>query len=475
MPRPALDSAATRALISQVDKQATGYLMLPGGSHLTAYLLRGEIVAADRVDEPEHLLRRLDVSGVLTRQQVATLRNMMHAGEPIFGMVLELIHDDDLEEVLYERFRENLTEFLGRTDRPVFTELGAVFVDNLQLGHDTVALIRECAADYDLAATLDPDAPIRPGRRRPRDDDDAYVLEVLGNSGVHTVASLVERLPIEPLAGRALLAPMIDEGILRLLDAPVAPSPAPSTPSPPAGPAPDQPAPILGPPPALTEQPVPELGIELTEDNGGPPVPTKHAGNLSSLTAWLGQTTEDEDIPWGAFEDNEKHRGAGSIEAEGSFTTESHHLDRVEFVDIEEEPMSTEERARFGAPMLSTQDAKDKVIIANQVLSVVATAFDQTHGAGRGSASLQLLVESATSRFAPLFTSVQTAKDGALPVSTVLDNLARRPTSEHRRLLNDGLVDLIERALSTAADDLPDETIDQVLEKVAGYRHRMGL
>jgi phosphoglycolate phosphatase-like HAD superfamily hydrolase len=88
---------------------------------------------------------------------------------------------------------------------------------------------------------------------------------------------------------------------------------------------------------------------------------------------------------------------------------------------------------------------------------------------------VQLLVDGVPNQFAALLHDLRIDDEGALPIRTMLRNLADRPPTEHRQLLNNSLADIIERALSTAADELPDEAIDEVLESVAGYRSRLGL
>ncbi len=53
-----------------------------------------------------------------------------------------------------------------------------------------------------------------------------------------------------------------------------------------------------------------------------------------------------------------------------------------------------------------------------------------------------------------------TLVSGRLDSDEVLDNMRRRPDSEHRRLINRGILDLIERALSTSVEELPDDAIE---------------
>ena len=64
---------------------------------------------------------------------------------------------------------------------------------------------------------------------------------------------------------------------------------------------------------------------------------------------------------------------------------------------------------------------------------------------------------------------------GRLSVDTVMKNLRKRPASEHRRLLNRGMQDVIERALSVASEELDDAELETMLEAVAGYQQRLGV
>jgi hypothetical protein len=125
--------------------------------------------------------------------------------------------------------------------------------------------------------------------------------------------------------------------------------------------------------------------------------------------------------------------------------------------------------------VLSEAHARAKIRVANDVLAAVSAAFDIAEGTGRGRAVLQLLVDGGPSQFAPLLQDLVLSEHGALPPAGVVANLRGRPPTEHRRLLNDALVDLIDRALSSAADELPEEQLDDVLSAIAGYRQRLGL
>jgi hypothetical protein len=242
------------------------------------------------------------------------------------------------------------------------------------------------------------------------------------------------------------------------------------------------------PPPSLEEDDPPTEEVTLSEafddegdagddegrrDPGEIAAANEGAGDLSSLDAWMSHGVEVED-DMAAFEDYEGGRGD---EEAGRFTTEEHNLDRVEVVKDLDDPIEVDPvpSAKFGAPVLSEQDARAKVAVANSVLATISHAFDEAEGKGRGNAVLQLGLEGSPNSYQPLFANLSATESGELPVAALLRNLNHRPQTEHRRLLNQGLLNLIERVLSLAAEELPDEAFDMVLESVAGYRQRLGI
>ena len=94
-------------------------------------------------------------------------------------------------------------------------------------------------------------------------------------------------------------------------------------------------------------------------------------------------------------------------------------------------------------------------------------------GPGAGQTAVQLLVESAAGNYSRLFHEVEVSKHGRINERQVLANLQRRPKTEQRFLLDRGVMDFIERALSTGAEDLSDDALDALLEEIAGYQLRL--
>lgn len=561
-----LASPAARSLRRYIDRRATGCLSIGGSERVSAYLLHGDVVASERPDEPEILLRRAVSRGLIRGPRHDELLAAHAAGEPIFGVLLEEVDAGAMEDILHSRFRDNLTLFLGSQRVPRFVPLGAIFVDNLQMGQDTAALLDECQATWDVAATLSVEALLGAGPTAPTNPDDVAIVRVARS--IPHVATLINRLPMEPVAARARLATLVRSGVLALTTAEddavetprvttprearrVAvpqPPPAPVLPDPWAefdGARPDTaevliyeegvtpaPQPLRGAFPTERQEPEPApaealVAVSAPTTHEPPartpaPAPTVIPGWKSNLRSYLDQPTEEIDLE--AFDDHDTARGASG---DGAFS--GAHLDRVEVADFDvDEPIALGDdpdaepsepepppappplvqpapapqalvtmappparpalaapEAReatwssnppsLSGPQLTERDARDKIAVANQVLASIAQSFDRANGSGRGRSAIQLLVDGAGGRRAALLAGVSVRADGRLPPDALMTNLGRRPTPEHRILLTEGLLDLVERALSIAADDLPEDDVDRILERAAGYRQRLGL
>jgi hypothetical protein len=128
----------------------------------------------------------------------------------------------------------------------------------------------------------------------------------------------------------------------------------------------------------------------------------------------------------------------------------------------------------FSGPKLADEDALRKLEVVNEVLATVCEAIVKAEGAGAGAARLQILVEGMSGPLVALFKNVEVSPRGTLPSQLILKNLKKRPIAEHRRLLNRGLSDIIERALSMAYETLDEEGMEAMLENIAGYQQRLG-
>ncbi|MFK7929072.1 MAG: hypothetical protein AB8H79_12840 [Myxococcota bacterium] len=518
MPGSGHRTQANRALVARLEQHDTGRLRVGrGAAELHVCVWDGEIVAATSRDDLRHVLRRLLIAGELKADEVATLLERAESGEPVFGELLDRIEGEVISTILQDRFVENLTRYLGSGARPRFAHCPAVFEDNFQLGHDANTLLQASADAWDDAMSIDLDIEVFGGAAPPRNGLQRVVLGKVQQGA--TVGKLLVQLPVEPFSARALVARMLRAHVLdtatskdadsnarpaltskdRVLDSDEVSALARSTDSgevyvPDAHtpisvssvlPAANSPEESDDPPtepsvgvaeidadaPPTEEVSKEALNVQLpVEESGGDLV--NGAGNLSSLEAWMDHGVDvDEDLE--AFSDHDNNRG----DSAGEFRTQEHNLDRVEVVDTLDDKleMNPQPSAKFGAPVLSDEDAQAKLDVGNKVLRAVSAALDEAEGTGRGQAMLQVLMDGSPGPDQALFSNLNAENDGSLPEASLLRNLRQRPPTEHRRMLNQGLLNLIERALSMAVEELPDEAIDAVLENVAGYRQRLGL
>ena len=148
----------------------------------------------------------------------------------------------------------------------------------------------------------------------------------------------------------------------------------------------------------------------------------------------------------------------------------SHHKDRVEVIPTTT-PTSS---AQYRSPGLSDSQVLSKISVASDVLHEVGLVFDESLGHDAGALLLQRILDRSPRRFASLFQSVELSNSCRLPAERVLVNLKTLPPNEQRLYLNQALIDLIERALSVARQELPPHALDGLRNEVIGYRQRLG-
>lgn len=484
--RPARDTTATNLLLRHVELGETGRLTLvSSAASVDVFLMNGQILSAQSEDDPQQLVRMSFLRGAITEGAAAELTARAEASGPVFGDLIEQVPPALMDPILFDRFRQNLARFCGDPGTPEWHPMRAVFVDNLQMGFDPVAMVEECCQLWDRAHALDLDQPVARGSGRLDNKEQRLVAAKLPDEPV-AVSALLPSLPLEPLVARVVIQDMLNSGAIASPSAEVeeddedvddAPTvfarPTPLTEEL-TDEAPDDASPQV-------ETHAAEAAVETDPAPRAPalrvpqgPRDPSGAGNLTSLSAWLDAAAQVDEDELDFFSDHDYDRGSGD---DGAFSTESHNLDRVEVADVQPEVLEADEApaTRFSAPVLSEDEALGKLEVTNQVLNLVVRAFDEAEGNGRGRAVVQLLVDGSPSRFAPLLQDVQVLDNGSLPDREILSNLYGRPSTEHRQLINQALVDIIERALSSAADELPDDQFDRVLESVAGYRQRLGL
>ncbi len=468
----------TLALRRQLDDGTTGRLTTrePSGKVVDVYVMNGAVVAAHAEDDPAQLVRRLVILGTLDEAHTPTLISGSHDGS-IADKLHDFVPEEGLIEVLFSRFKDNLTRFLSSPGRCVFSELEAIFVSNLQFSHDTSALLAE--AEEVLARTsgltASPADQVRVAlSSQPATLPTEKELVRRVPSGGCTLEELLKTSPFETHETLDLLADMLQRGALVAegAQAPILAAEAPSSQD--SEPLPPEPAP----PP----------------DEDAAPITRPMMRDLSF------QSTPDEhleDDELAMFADHDQERGGLG---DGQFSGEVR--DRVDLSDVlvphgnmldkfteeDVEPLEMGEadgsedegpvdrvQMKFTEPRLTDQEALRKLQVVNGVLEQLAKAFDAAQGSGGGQAQIQLLLDGSPGGYSLLFYKVEARHDGTINPNAVVHNLQRRPVAEHRRLLNNGLLNMIERALSAACESLDDDTLDSVLESIAGYQQAIGL
>lgn len=419
MDASATQHATTRGLQGHRQRRHSGRLCVGAGTgEVCLYLLDGELVGASAGDDAPAILEQL-----LRRRRFppATQDALERAAEEGLAALLSALldHQPDAvpEDLLHARFQENLSRFLGNPGQPRFLETTALWTPNLAMGHDSDALIQGALDRWRLARSLDDAVALCAAS-----DALPPALQRLLSEGPQLPAALVQQLGAEPIATRAVIARWVAEGLLT---------------------------------PAQT--------------------PSAQPTDASTRTSMLvGRADLD------AFADE----GSAREEA-GGFVTHKQHLDRVEVVDLSGlDPLSASRSSsrasqsgrsgRFVAPVLRTEDARSKIAVANDVLKAIARAL-HTHTQDNPLPRLQLLIDGHPRGFSALFEGVSVQPNGGLPVDDLVARVQTRPEAEQRRLLHQGLLDLLDRALDRASDDLPEHAFDAVLGQVSGYRQRLGL
>jgi hypothetical protein len=415
------------------------------------FVMAGEVLAANSANDDVRLLSCVSASGRVPLAALeARAERCTDPGE-FTEALYELLDESVVQDLLYERFRENVFSFLGASRAIEFEPMDSVFVSNIQVSHDSRGLVAELAELRERSLPiLSSKLRIVPGTGNVVQPEHTRLLTACRDGA--TVNELMRRAGIEPNRVLLAIADLLDVGVLCWA------SPLPTVPE--------------APPRAQPTAPV-----ELTEL----PLEDEHTDQVSRVAPAM--PVEDESY-LDAFGDYDTSRG------DGSFSGVRDRIDLLEDVPMAEEAPDSElldmpeaEPAalvgavslNFSGPRLADEDARAKIEVVNEVLHTVRAAIDHLNGGGGGHARIQLIVDGSSGPFAALFGGIELQVDGRLPVEPVLKNLRKRPVTEHRPLLQRASIDIIERALSLASEDLDEAQMDEVLVKVVGYQQRLGI
>lgn len=189
-----------RTLREHLALGVTGCLSLRDkeGTEFRVYVMQGELLASQGPDDSRWIIRRLVNNGALTETQGERFMARLANDELLEDLLFGQVPDELLLDVMAARFRQSLLDFLFVTAIPTFEPLEAIFVDNIQVGHDSHGLLGELEARRDRVRGLRARAPgitIRQGSGRPRSLDEARLLDLCDEPV--RLADLVAASPLE--------------------------------------------------------------------------------------------------------------------------------------------------------------------------------------------------------------------------------------------------------------------------------------
>ena len=147
--------------------------------------------------------------------------------------------------------------------------------------------------------------------------------------------------------------------------------------------------------------------------------------------------------------------------------------DHLEVVDLGPSPARprTERGIRFASPDFSPDQVEAKIAVCNQVLAIVRQALTS-----RGLVALPLLqglLQEVDTELLERLPGLRLDVKAQILPETVFASLGHRPNSEHRRRVEFGLLDLMERALDLCTEHLDEQGMDHLLSRVSGFHQRI--
>ncbi len=411
---------------------------VPGRGSCKIYLMEGELIAAHSLHDAASVLDRLIARGRVSSEEANQVIDKVRP-DPLRFEQLERVADAALVgRLMGGRFRDNLIFHLFDAGRFSFEPMQTIRVSHLQVGHDSAGLLRELEVVHQRIRpwmNVQRERVVTWGDHSPGSPQQRHI-QALCSAGLR-LDRLIQASPFFPAQTLVLVAQMVEAGSLS--------------------------------------------SAELEADDGPRPGAVNHAiqtavaekarrqeasADREGSSVSVAPMTSSSDLA--AFADNEREaRGVGK----GAFKGD---LDRVDLRTSRTTPQKKQPGMRFSTPTLSSTDIVSRIGVCNEVLSAMVVAWNDQHGAGEGRRLAQLLVDGAPMDYAPLFRDTLVDAKGRMGASSILKNIERRPESERRDLVTQGLSDLIDRALSRCAEGLDNQRLDQMLQQVAGYRQRLG-
>ncbi len=425
----AIDGARIRMARGQ-----TGRLRvhIPARGECSIYLLDGEIIAALTDDDPESVVDRLVARGRMQAARALKLKGDPMSGPLSFEKLHKTVDPTLVGRLMVGRFRDNLVFHLFDGGRFVFEHMDSVRVPHLQMGHDSAGLLRELEVVHERIHSwigIERQRVIGLGEHKPGSPQQRHV-QALCSNGLR-LDRLIHVSPFFPAQTLVLVAQMVDSGCLTAVEN-----------DPGDGPDPGAVSHAIAMAQAQKERRSEAVAVRAENDKG-----------MTSTPEMM------------VFADHERtDRGLG----QGGFSGDR---DRVDL--SQSAPLKTP-GLRLSAPLFQTGEVVRRVGVCNEVLTAFVDVWTDQFGASEARHVAQLLVDGSPLDAVALFRSVEVDSKGRMGASVILKNLQRRPEGERRDLVVKGLSGLIERILTRAAEELDEDRLHIMLNKIAGYRQRMG-
>lgn len=529
--RGEVKQSAQEQLLQLLAEGATGCLAgMRNNADYRVYLMNGEIIAAHAAHDARRILELLHNRRILTAPQIADIHRRLET-DSLTDLLSGHVTDELLASVFLDRFRENLFEFINLVERTDFAAQETIFVDNIQVGHSSAQLVQEMVRirEHIEHSNLNTDHQFRRGRTQPQPGEEIELLETMRDP--ISLEEALRRSPFERSRTLLLLISLLQRGVLTVrardadpgseagrgsqsgsqdnrnlsgqsgiqdnrspesraqqadrpsqagtrsgsydrqsqaatqpalagyVDHTVAArrgglsSPAPQAPSPPPGAFGNR---------GDTLSPYEEEYLAAFGDYDQ----SRDGGNYSSSSHLLDKVAL-----------NEGDRAGGHTNGASTDFDPAKPQDPIEIGDVEsagKDALRGAVSLNFTGRLLEDYEIQHKLEVVNDILGAVASSINQSQP-GAGNAQIQLLLEGAPGPYAQLFKGLEINVSGQIPLDPLLRNIRRRPPAEQRQLYNQGLSDLIERALSMAAENLEDEHMERTLENIAGYQQKFGL
>ncbi len=210
----------------------TGRLALGPPRPVQIYCMHGAVMAAHAPDDGTAVVRRLVNHGALTARQGEAFVRSVEQGRSPEDLLLGHVPDRLFHEVVQARFEENLLPLFQADASCQFSAMDALFVRNIQIGHDTGVLLttlaRRAAYIAPLAARFET-LTLRPGPSMPASRQEARLRDLCDPSC--TLASLLAHSPTEPGRTLEIVQSLLTSGTL-VSEKGLAAPPAPASPRP---------------------------------------------------------------------------------------------------------------------------------------------------------------------------------------------------------------------------------------------------